>query len=36
MVYLNDGSALVNLAVVFAVGMVFFILASRLMSWKEK
>jgi ABC-2 type transport system permease protein len=36
MVYFNDGSALVNLAVVFAVGMVFFILASKLMSWKEK
>ena len=36
MVYLNDGSALVNLAVVFACGMVFFILASKLMSWKEK
>jgi ABC-2 type transport system permease protein len=36
MVYFNDGSAVVNLAIVFAVGMVFFILASKLMSWKEK
>jgi ABC-2 type transport system permease protein len=36
MVYFNDGSALVNLAVVFVCGLVFFILASKLMSWKEK
>jgi len=36
MVYFNDGGALMNLAVVFACGMIFFILASRLMSWKEK
>jgi len=36
MVYFNDGNALINLAVVFVVGMIFFVLASRLMSWKEK
>jgi len=36
MVYFNDGSALVNLGVVFVTGLVFFVLASRLMSWKEK
>ena len=36
MVYFNDGSALVNLGVVFVVGLIFFVLASRLMSWKEK
>ena len=36
MVYFNDGSALVNLGVVFATGLVFFVLASRFMSWKEK
>ena len=36
MVYFNDGSAVINLVIVFAVGMIFFILASKLMSWKEK
>ena len=36
MVYFNEGSALVNLGVVFVTGLVFFVLASRLMSWKEK
>lgn len=36
MVYFNDISALVNLGVVFVCGMIFFVLASRLMSWKEK
>jgi ABC-2 type transport system permease protein len=36
MVYFNDGNALINLGVVFVVGMIFFVLASRLMSWKEK
>jgi ABC-2 type transport system permease protein len=36
MVYGNTASALVNLAVLLAFGVVFFLLASRLMSWKEK
>ncbi|MGB2825245.1 MAG: ABC transporter permease, partial [Thermoplasmata archaeon] len=36
MVYSNNESALVNLAVVVVLGLVFFVLASRLMSWKEK
>lgn len=36
MVYSNNESAFVNLAVVVALGLVFFVLASRLMSWKEK
>jgi len=36
MVYFNDTSALVNLAVVFACGLIFFVLASKFMSWKEK
>lgn len=36
MVYGNTGGALVNLAVVIAVGAVFFVLSSRLMSWKER
>lgn len=36
MVYANDASAIVNLAVVFIAGMIFFILASKFMSWKEK
>ncbi len=36
MVYFNDGNALINLGVVFVVGLIFFVLASRLMSWKEK
>ena len=36
MVYFNDGNALINLGVVFVVGLIFFALASRLMSWKEK
>jgi len=36
MVYDNTGSALVNLAVLLVIGVVFFLLASRLMSWKER
>lgn len=36
MVYFNDGNALINLGVVFVCGMIFFLLASRIMSWKEK
>lgn len=36
MIYGNDASALVNLAVVLVLGLVFFLLSSRLMSWKEK
>ena len=36
MVYGNTGGALVNLAVVLVVGLIFFVLSSRLMSWKER
>ena len=36
MVYGNTGGALVNLAVVLVIGAVFFVLSSRLMSWKER
>jgi len=36
MVYGNSASALVNLGVIIVVGLVFAVLASRLMSWKEK
>jgi len=36
MVYGNTGGALVNLAVVLVVGLIFFLLSSRLMSWKER
>lgn len=36
MVYGNTGGALINLAVVLLVGVVFFVLSSRLMSWKER
>lgn len=36
MVYSNLPSAIINLLVVIAIGAVFFVLASRLMSWKEK
>jgi ABC-2 type transport system permease protein len=36
MVYGNSGAAVVNLLVVVAVGFIFFLLASRLMSWKER
>jgi ABC-2 type transport system permease protein len=36
MVFGNTGSALVNLAVLLVIGLLFFLLASRLMSWKEK
>jgi ABC-type multidrug transport system ATPase subunit len=36
MVYGNEASALVNLAVLLVIGVVFFVLASRLMSWKER
>jgi ABC-2 type transport system permease protein len=36
MVYGNDASALLNLAVVLVVGVVLMVAASRLMSWKEE
>ena len=36
MVYANDESALLNLAVMLVIAVVFFALASRFMSWKEK
>jgi ABC-2 type transport system permease protein len=36
MVYGNETSALANLAMVAVLGVVFFILASKLMSWKER
>jgi ABC-2 type transport system permease protein len=36
MVYANSESALANLAVVVVLGLLLFVLASRLMSWKEK
>ena len=36
MVYANDGSALLNLAVLVIIALVFFVLSSRIMSWKEK
>jgi ABC-2 type transport system permease protein len=36
MVYGNTGGCIVNLLVVVVVGLVFFVLASRLMSWKER
>ena len=36
MVYANSGSSLVNLLIVIVIGLVFFVLASKLMSWKEK
>jgi len=36
MVYFNDASALVNLAIVIVCGVIFFLLASKYMSWKEK
>jgi ABC-2 type transport system permease protein len=36
MVYGNTGGALINLAVVLVVGLIFFVLSSRLMSWKER
>jgi ABC-2 type transport system permease protein len=36
MVYDNTGSSLVNLAVLLVIGVIFFLLASKLMSWKEK
>ena len=36
MVYGNTGSAIANLLVVVAIGFIFFLLASRLMSWKER
>jgi ABC-2 type transport system permease protein len=36
MVYANNESALLNLAVLVVLGALFFVLASRLMSWKEK
>ena len=36
MVYFNDTGAIVNLAIVFVSGLIFFLLASKYMSWKEK
>lgn len=36
MVYGNEGSALVNLAIIAVLGFALFILGSRLMSWKER
>lgn len=36
MVYGNTMSALANLGVLLAIGVVFFVLASKLMSWKER
>jgi ABC-2 type transport system permease protein len=36
MVYGNTASSLINLGVIVAVGIVFAVLASRMMSWKEK
>lgn len=36
MIFGNETSALVNLVIIVLMGMVFFVLASRLMSWKEK
>ncbi|MDD1770807.1 MAG: ABC transporter permease [Methanomassiliicoccales archaeon] len=35
MVYGNTGSALINLAIVLAIGVFFALLSSKLMSWKE-
>ncbi len=36
MVYGNTSSSAMNLLVLIVIGLVFFVLASRLMSWKEK
>mgnify|MGYP001164586452 CR=1 FL=1 len=36
MVYGNTGGSLINLLVVVVIGVIFFLLASRLMSWKER
>ncbi|HEX7393162.1 MAG TPA: ABC transporter permease [Thermoplasmata archaeon] len=36
MIYGNEASAWFNLAIVFVLGLIFFVVASRLMSWKEK
>lgn len=36
MVYANEESALINTLIVLAIGLVCFLLASRLMSWKER
>jgi len=36
MVFGNEASAAVNLGMVVVLGLVFFVMASRLMSWKEK
>lgn len=36
MVYGNESSALVNLAIVVVLGLAFFVLASRLMSWRQR
>ncbi|MFQ5884874.1 MAG: ABC transporter permease [Thermoplasmata archaeon] len=36
MVYGNEATALVNLAVVLVLGIIFFVAASKLMRWKEK
>jgi len=36
MVYGNTGGAIINLLIVVVIGFIFFFLASRLMSWKER
>lgn len=36
MIYANDSNALIALGVVMVFGIVFFLLASKMMSWKEK
>ncbi len=36
MVYSNDGSALLNLAVLLVLAVIIFVAANRFMSWKEK
>jgi ABC-2 type transport system permease protein len=36
MVYGNTGGAIINLLIVVVIGLVLFLLASRLMSWKER
>lgn len=36
MVYGNTGGSIINLLIVVVIGFIFFLLASRLMSWKER
>jgi hypothetical protein len=36
MVYSNTASSVFNLAVLLVLGVLFFVLASKLMSWKER